>query len=190
MSRAYAQQALTVFVARSVMELENYISHIPGFPKEGILFHDITPMLHDPIALRYAVDQLAEFARGKAVDLILGAEARGFILGAALAYALGVGFVVARKPGKLPRKVTRCEYDLEYGTDALEMHADAVNPGQRVLIHDDLLATGGTARAKIQLVEQAGGIVAGLAFLIELTDLGGRERLAGYDVFSLLSYEV
>lgn len=172
------------------MDLENYICHIPGFPKEGILFHDITPMLHDAEALRYAVDRLADFARPRNVDLILGAEARGFILGATLAYVLGVGFAAARKPGKLPRRISRCEYDLEYGTDALEVHADAVSPGQRVLIHDDLLATGGTAWAKIQLVERAGGVVAGLAFLIELTDLKGRERLAGYEVFSLLEYPV
>lgn len=172
------------------MDLENYICHIPGFPKEGILFHDITPMLQDAEALRYAVDRLADFARPRNVDLILGAEARGFILGATLAYVLGVGFAAARKPGKLPRRISRCEYDLEYGTDALEVHADAVSPGQRVLIHDDLLATGGTAWAKIQLVERAGGVVAGLAFLIELTDLKGRERLAGYEVFSLLEYPV
>ncbi|MBN1320142.1 MAG: adenine phosphoribosyltransferase [Thermoleophilia bacterium] len=172
------------------MELENYIRHIPGFPKEGILFHDITPMLQDPAALHYAVDRLADFARPRDVDLVLGAEARGFILGAALAYVLGVGFAAARKPGKLPRRVSRCEYDLEYGTDALEVHADSIRPGQRVLIHDDLLATGGTAWAKVQLVELAGGVVAGLAFLIELTELGGRERLADYEVFSLLSYEV
>jgi adenine phosphoribosyltransferase len=172
------------------MKLEDYIRHIPGFPRQGILFHDIMPMLQDAEALRYAVDELAEFARGRHVDIILGAEARGFILGAALAYALGVGFAAARKPGKLPWTVTRCEYDLEYGTDALEMHADAIKPGQRVLIHDDLLATGGTAEAKIHLVEQAGGVVAGLAFLIELTELHGRERLQGYEVFSLLTYEV
>ena len=172
------------------MELDSFIRHIPGFPKEGILFHDIMPMLQDAEALRYAVDRLADYGRSRQVDLVLGAEARGFILGAALAYALGVGFAAARKPGKLPWKVTRCEYDLEYGTDALEMHADAIKPGQRVLIHDDLLATGGTARAKIQLVEEAGGIVAGLAFIIELTELHGREKLAGYDVLSLLQYEV
>ncbi|OFW57157.1 MAG: adenine phosphoribosyltransferase [Actinobacteria bacterium RBG_16_64_13] len=172
------------------MELEKYIRHIPGFPKEGILFHDIMPMLQDAAALRYAVDRLADYARGRHVDMILGAEARGFILGAAVAYALGAGFATARKPGKLPWNVTRCEYDLEYGTDALEMHADAIKPGQRVLIHDDLLATGGTARAKIQLVEQAGGVVAGLAFLIELTELHGRDKLEGYDVFSLLTYDV
>jgi adenine phosphoribosyltransferase len=172
------------------MRLDDYIRHIPGFPREGILFHDIMPMLQDAKALHYAVDQLAGFARGRDVDLILGAEARGFILGAALAYALGVGFAAARKPGKLPWKVDRCEYDLEYGTDALEMHSDAIKPGQRVLIHDDLLATGGTAEAKIQLVEQAGGVVAGLAFLIELTELHGRDRLQGYEVFSLLTYAV
>jgi adenine phosphoribosyltransferase len=172
------------------MDLENYIRHIPGFPREGILFHDITPLLQDPKALHDAVDRLAGFARGRRVDLILGAEARGFILGAAIAYVLDVGFAAARKPGKLPRAVSRCEYDLEYGTDALEIHADAIQPGQRVLIHDDLLATGGTAKAKVQLVEQAGAVVAGLAFLIELTELKGRERLAGYEVFSLLQYEV
>lgn len=172
------------------MELDSFIRHIPGFPKEGILFHDIMPMLQDAKALHHAVDQLAVFGKGRQIDLILGAEARGFILGAALAYAMGVGFAAARKPGKLPWKVTRCEYDLEYGTDVLEMHADAIKPGQRVLIHDDLLATGGTARAKIQLVEEAGGIVAGLAFIIELTELHGRDRLQGYDVFSLLHYDV
>jgi len=172
------------------MDLSTYIRHIPGFPKEGILFHDIMPMLQNAEALRYAVDRLAEFGRGRGVDLVLGAEARGFILGAALAYSLGVGFAAARKPGKLPWKVNRCEYALEYGTDALEMHADAIQPGQRVLIHDDLLATGGTAKAKIKLVEDAGGVVAGLAFIIELTELRGREKLAGYEVFSLLQYEV
>ena len=172
------------------MELETYIRHIPGFPKEGILFHDIMPMLQDAEAFHYAVDQLASFAKAKNADLILGAEARGFIMGAAMAYALRIGFAAARKPGKLPWDVSRCEYDLEYGTDALEMHSDAIRPGQRVIIHDDLLATGGTARAKIQLVENAGGVVAGLAFLIELTELHGRDKLAGYEVFSLLQYDV
>lgn len=172
------------------MQLEDYIRHIPGFPKEGILFHDIMPMLQDAEALHYAVDRLAEYARSRQVDVVLGAEARGFILGAALAYALRVGFVTARKPGKLPYKVNRCEYDLEYGTDVLEMHSDAIKPGQRVLIHDDLLATGGTAAAKVRLIEEAGGVVAGLAFLIELTELHGRDRLAGYDVFSMLQYPV
>jgi adenine phosphoribosyltransferase len=172
------------------MELETYIRHIPGFPKEGILFHDITPLLLDGEALRYSVDRLAEFARERKVELVMGAEARGFIVGAALAYALGVGFATARKPGKLPWSVSRCEYDLEYGTDVLEIHSDAIKPGQRVLIHDDLLATGGTAAANIQLVQEAGGVVAGLAFLIELTELKGREKLQGLDVFSLLKYDV
>lgn len=172
------------------MELSDLVRHIPDYPKEGILFHDIMPVLQNAETLRLAVDGLAVFARDKKVDLILGAEARGFILGAALAYKLGVGFAAARKPGKLPWEVTRCEYDLEYGTDALEMHVDAIKPGQRVLIHDDLLATGGTAQAKIQLVEKVGGVVAGLAFIIELTALGGRDRLAGYEVFSLVEYEV
>jgi len=172
------------------MDLENYVRHIPGFPKEGILFHDITPLLLDGPALGYTVDRLADFAKGREVDLVLGAEARGFLVGAALAYALGVGFATARKPGKLPWTVSRCEYALEYGTDALEMHADAVKPGQRVLIHDDLLATGGTAAASVQLVEDAGGIVAGLAFLIELRELQGREQLTGHEVFSLIQYDV
>jgi len=172
------------------MELSDFIRHIPDYPKKGILFHDIMPMLQDAAALHTAVDSLAQFAREKNADLIFGAEARGFILGAALAYCVGAGFACARKPGKLPYRVARCEYELEYGTDVLEMHVDAIRPGQRGLIHDDLLATGGTAQAKINLVEQAGGVVAGLAFIIELTALGGRERLAGYDVFSLLEYEV
>lgn len=172
------------------MDLDKYMRHIPGFPKEGILFHDITPLLQEAQALAFAVDALAGYAKTRQIDMVLGAEARGFILGAAVAYATGVGFAAARKPGKLPWKVNRCEYALEYGTDALEMHADAIKPGQRVLIHDDLLATGGTAKAKIQLVEEAGGVVAGLAFIVELTDLGGRERLQGYDVFSLLDYPV
>lgn len=172
------------------MDLDKYIRHIPGFPIEGILFHDIMPMLQDPEAFHSAVDRLADFARQRHADLILGAEARGFIMGAAMAYALRIGFAAARKPGKLPWNVSRCEYALEYGTDALEIHADAIKPGQRVVIHDDLLATGGTAKAKIELVEQAGGIVAGLAFLIELTELRGRDKLEGYDVLSLLQYDV
>ena len=170
------------------MDLRPYIRDVPDFPKPGILFKDIMPLLQDPVALRYTVDRLVEFGTGRKVDLVLGAEARGFILGAAMAYGLGAGFIPARKPGKLPWTVARAEYDLEYGTDVLEMHADAIRPGQRVIIHDDLLATGGTANAKIELVEQAGGIVVGLAFVVELAFLNGRERLVDYDVFSLLSY--
>jgi adenine phosphoribosyltransferase len=190
MAQARSRWCAILLAARSRMELDNYIRHIPGFPKEGILFHDIMPLLQNAEALHYTVDKLADFARKREVDLVLGAEARGFILGAAMAYALRVGFAAARKPGKLPWTVSRCEYDLEYGTDALEIHADAIKPGQRVLIHDDLLATGGTAKAKIELVEQAGGVVAGLAFLIELTELHGREKLEGYELFSLLQYDV
>jgi len=170
------------------MDLDSFIRHIPGFPKEGILFHDITPLLLDGDAFRYTVDKITRYAREINVEVVMGAEARGFIIGAAVAYSLGVGFAAARKPGKLPWTVSRCEYDLEYGTDALEVHADAIKAGQRVLVHDDLLATGGTAAANVKLVEQAGGTVAGLAFLIELTALGGREKLPGYDVFSLIQY--
>ena len=171
-----------------VIDLRPFIRDVPDFPKPGIVFKDIMPLLQDPVALRYTVDRLVEFGTAKKVDLVLGAEARGFILGAAMAYGLGAGFIPARKPGKLPWNVCRAEYELEYGTDVLEMHADAIRPGQRVIIHDDLLATGGTAMAKIELVERAGGIVVGLAFVIELEFLKGRERLAGHDIFSLVVY--
>jgi len=170
------------------IDLASYVRAIPDFPKEGILFRDIMPLLQEPRALREAVDRLVEYGTGKHVDVVLGAEARGFILGAAIAYGLGAGFVCARKPGKLPHKTVSAEYALEYGTDRLEVHADAIKPGQKVLVHDDLLATGGTARAKIELVEKLGGEVVGVAFIIELTGLGGREKLAGYDVFSLIQY--
>jgi adenine phosphoribosyltransferase len=170
------------------MDLKSLIRDVPDFPKAGIVFKDIMPLLQDPLALRYVIDRLAEFGVPRKPDVILGAEARGFILGAAIAYSLGAGFVPARKPGKLPWRVSRADYDLEYGTDTLEMHQDAIRPGQRVIIHDDLLATGGTARAKIDLVEQAGGEVVGLAFVIELAFLKGRDKLQGYDVFSLVSY--
>ncbi len=170
------------------MDLKTFIRDVPDFPKQGILFKDIMPLLQNPQALRYTVDRLAEFSAPKHPDVVLGAEARGFILGAALAYSVGAGFVPARKPGKLPWRVTSAEYELEYGVDTLEMHADAIMPGERIIIHDDLLATGGTAKAKIDLVERAGGIVVGLAFIIELGFLEGRKKLAGYDVFSLITY--
>jgi adenine phosphoribosyltransferase len=147
------------------------------------------PLLADPAALQQAVDALADWAEPRRPDVVVGAEARGFILGAALAYKLGCGFVCARKPGKLPYLTVGAKYALEYGFDALEMHVDALRPGARVLIHDDLLATGGTARAKIDLVEQLGAEVVGLAFVVELTFLSGRDRLYGYDVHSLVSYE-
>ncbi len=170
------------------MRLEDHIQDIPDFPRPGIVFKDITPVFLDPAALRFAIDELAEYARSLEIDHVVSAEARGFVLGAAVAAAAGAGFILARKPGKLPREVASVEYQLEYGVDALEVHADAVRGGARVLVHDDLLATGGTASACCHLVEQAGGVVAGCAFVIELAFLNGRERLAGYDVRSLVVY--
>jgi adenine phosphoribosyltransferase len=169
-------------------DLDSKIRDIPDFPKRGIVFKDIMPLLADPDSLRRGVDELAAWAEPRRPDLILGAEARGFITGGALAYRLGCGFIAARKPGKLPWRTISVKYALEYGLDALELHADAVSSGARVLIHDDLLATGGTAKAKTDLVEQLGGEVVGLAFIIELEFLKGRETLAGYDVFSLIQY--
>jgi adenine phosphoribosyltransferase len=171
------------------MRLEDYIQDIPDFPKPGIVFKDITPVFLDPEALRYSIDRLADYARTRSFDYVVSAEARGFVLGAAVAAAAGGGFILARKPGKLPREVSSVQYQLEYGVDALEVHADAVRGGARVLVHDDLLATGGTAGALCALVEQAGGVVAGCAFVIELAFLQGRERLAHYDVHSLVVYD-
>jgi adenine phosphoribosyltransferase len=170
------------------VDLRALVREIPDFPKPGIGFKDITPVLADPEGLDAAVAGLADIARPLDVQIVIGAEARGFLLGAALARELGAGFVLARKPGKLPHETVRAEYLLEYGTDALELHSDAVAHGSRVLVHDDLLATGGTARAKIELVEKLGGTVVGLAFVIELEFLHGRDRLQGYDVFSLIRY--
>jgi len=170
------------------VDLAAKIRDIPDFPKRGIVFKDIMPLLADPEALHETVERLAEFAEPRKPDVVLGAEARGFILGAALAYRLGCGFVPARKPGKLPWRTISAKYALEYGFDALELHADAISAGARVLIHDDLLATGGTAKAKIDLVEQLGGTVVGLAFVIELEFLNGREKLGGYDICSLIQY--
>jgi adenine phosphoribosyltransferase len=171
------------------IRLEDHIQDIPDFPKPGIVFKDVTPLFLDPGALRYAIDSLADYARARSAEYVVSAEARGFVLGAAVAAAVDGGFVLARKPGKLPRTVASVEYQLEYGVDALEMHADAIPQGARVLVHDDLLATGGTASAVCGLVEQAGGVVAGCAFVIELAFLAGRERLAAYDVHSLVSYD-
>ena len=170
------------------VDLASKIRDIPDFPKPGIVFKDIMPLLADPEAFRAAVEGLAEFAAPRKPDLILGAEARGFILGGALALQLGCGFVAARKPGKLPWETIDAEYALEYGVDRLELHADAIPKGARVLVHDDLLATGGTAHAKVDLVEQLGAEVVGLAFVIELAFLNGREKLAGYEVHSLIQY--
>ena len=171
------------------MDLSSYIRDIPDFPKPGIVFKDITPLMADAEALAAAVQALAEPIRPLGVDVIIGAEARGFLLGPALALELGAGFVLARKPGKLPHDIVRAEYALEYGTDALELHSDAVSEGTRVLVHDDLLATGGTARALCELVEQLGGTVVVCQFLIELAFLDGRSRLEGYDVRSLIRYD-
>ena len=170
------------------IDLASRIRSIPDFPKKGIVFRDIMPLLQDPLALRQTIDRIAEYGTGRHVDLVFGAEARGFILGAAVAYALGAGFVCARKPGKLPWKTVAAEYDLEYGTDKLEVHEDAIAPGMNVLVHDDLLATGGTAAAKCELVERLGGKVVGVAFIIELVDLKGRDKLKPHDVFSLVRY--
>ena len=171
-------------------DLRALIRDIPDFPKPGIVFKDITPLLLDGGALDEAVGRLADWARPREIDLVLAAEARGFILGAALARELGVGFVPARKPGKLPFDTVSAEYIFEYGVDALEMHADALAHGARVLIHDDLLATGGTARALAEMVQGLGAIVAGCAFLVELGFLDGRRRLEGFDVHALVTYDV
>ena len=171
------------------MRLEDYIRDIPDFPEPGIVFKDITPLFLEPEALRGTIGALAEYAGSRRADYVVSAEARGFVLGGAVAAEVGAGFILARKPGKLPRETSSVEYQLEYGVDALEVHSDAVAGGARVLVHDDLLATGGTAGALCGLVEQAGGVVAGCAFVIELAFLRGRERLKGYDVRSLIVYE-
>jgi adenine phosphoribosyltransferase len=172
----------------SVTDLGSYIRDIPDFPKPGILFRDITPLMASPEGFRTAVEQLAEYGREVGAELVIGAEARGFLLGPAVANELDSGFVLARKPGKLPYETVTAEYELEYGTDRLELHTDAITPGSRVLVHDDLLATGGTAQALCSLVEQLGGTVAGCGFLIELAELRGRDRLAPRDVHALLTY--
>ena len=171
------------------MRLEDHIQDIPDFPKPGIVFKDITPLFLDAAALSHTVDGLAGYAREREAAFVVSAEARGFVLGAAVAVAADSGFILARKPGKLPREVSSVEYQLEYGVDALEVHSDAVRGGARVLVHDDLLATGGTAKAKCELVEQLGGEVVGLAFVVELEFLPGRDKLKGHDVRSLLKYQ-
>jgi adenine phosphoribosyltransferase len=173
----------------TAVDLRAKIRDVPDFPRPGIVFKDIMPLLADPAAFHEAIEQLAGYAEPRTPELVLGAEARGFILGGALAYRLGCGFVAARKPGKLPWKTISAEYMLEYGIDSLELHADAIRPGTRVLVHDDLLATGGTAKAKIELVERLGGVVVGVAFLIELEFLRGRDQLVGREVFSLIQYQ-
>jgi adenine phosphoribosyltransferase len=170
------------------IDLKSYIRDIPDFPKPGIMFRDITPLLASAGAFRDAIEQFAKKYRGERIDVIVAAEARGFIFAAPLAVALGAGFVPIRKPGKLPFDTHSFHYELEYGSDTLEMHVDGLQPGQRVLVIDDLLATGGTVRACAQLVERCGGTIVGCAFAIELAALDGRKTVAPYDVFSLVTY--
>ncbi|MCA1031876.1 adenine phosphoribosyltransferase [Bacillus timonensis] len=170
------------------MDLKKFVTIVPDYPKQGIKFKDITPLMNDGEAYKYATDQIVNYAKEKDIDLVVGPEARGFIIGCPVAYSHGVGFAPVRKEGKLPRDVIRVEYGLEYGKDVLTIHKDAIRPGQRVLITDDLLATGGTIEATIKLVEELGGIVAGIAFIIELSYLDGRSKLDGYDVMTLMKY--
>ncbi len=172
----------------TAIDLKSRVREVPDFPEPGIGFKDIAPLLGDPKALRQAVDDLADWTRAKEPDLILGAEARGFWLGAAIACAAGCGFVPARRPGKLPPETVAARYALEYGENALEVNAEAIRRGARVVIHDDVLATGGTVEAIAGLVEQLGGQVVGINFVIELTFLHGRDRLSQYDLYSLITY--
>ena len=169
--------------------LKDYIRDIPDWPSPGVVFKDITPLLADPDAFAYVIDNLAEPFVGRPIDKVIGVEARGFVLAAPLARRFGAGFVPVRKPGKLPWEIERQEYELEYGTNLLEIHRDAVEPGERVLVCDDVLATGGTAAATVRLAERLGGHVVGLSFLIELGFLGGRGKLEGYELHTLLTYE-
>ncbi len=170
------------------MDLKKYVALVEDYPKPGIKFRDITPLMGNGEAYKYATDKVVEFAKEHNIDLVVGPEARGFIFGCPVSYALGVGFAPVRKPGKLPREVIEYAYDLEYGSNILCMHKDSIKPGQRVLIVDDLLATGGTIEATVKLIEELGGVVAGLAFLIELEDLKGKEKLEGYPVLTLMKY--
>jgi adenine phosphoribosyltransferase len=169
-------------------DLKTKIRHVPDFPKAGILFYDITTLLQDPVGFRAAVDSLSLPFKDQRIDIVVAVESRGFIFGAVVADRIGAGFAPVRKPGKLPSKSVRATYDLEYGSDSLELHEDAVRRGQRVLIVDDLLATGGTARATLDLVKRLGGTVHGLAFLIELVALNGRAKIAGEQVLTVLQY--
>lgn len=170
------------------MDLAKMIRDVPDFPKEGILFKDITTLIKEARAFREAIDRLADHYAGQQIDLVVAVEARGYIFGAPIAYKLGAGFVPVRKEGKLPAETVREEYELEYGTDSVEMHRDAIQPGQKVLIVDDLIATGGSAAATARLVERLGGEVVSIAFLIELAFLKGVEKLKGYDVFTMIEF--
>jgi len=169
-------------------DFSKYIASVPDYPEKGIMFRDISPLMADGEAFHAATDEIIAYAKDKGVEMVVGPEARGFIVGCPVAYQMGIGFAPARKEGKLPRPTVKASYDLEYGTSALYLHKDAIKPGQKVLVTDDLLATGGTIGATIQLVEDLGGIVVGTAFLIELKDLHGRDKLKGYDIFSLMTY--
>lgn len=171
-----------------MMDLTQYIASIENYPKEGITFRDISPLMASGKAYSYAIREIAQYACDKEIDMIVGPEARGFIIGCPVAVELGIGFAPVRKPGKLPREVISASYEKEYGLDTLTMHADAIKPGQRVLIVDDLLATGGTVKATIDLVEKLGGIVAGCAFLIELDGLNGRQTIGDYDCKVLMHF--
>jgi adenine phosphoribosyltransferase len=170
------------------MNLKDYIASIPDFPQEGILFRDITPLMADGEAFHYACEELIDYAKKVGAQVVAGPESRGFIFGCPVAHEMKIGFVPVRKPNKLPRKTISYKYDLEYGSNELHMHADAIKPGQKVLIIDDLLATGGTVEATAKMIEELGGEVVGCAFLIELEGLGGREKLDKYDVFTLMKY--
>lgn len=170
------------------MNLKDYVASIPDYPKPGIIFRDISPLMADGEAYREATKQIVDYAKEKAIDMVVGPEARGFIVGCPVAFELGVGFAPVRKPGKLPRETISVSYELEYGTDTLTLHADAIKPGQRVLVCDDLLATGGTVKATIELIEKLGGVVVGCAFLIELDELKGREKIQDYDILTLMDY--
>lgn len=170
------------------MDLSKYIASVPDHPEEGVIFRDISPLMANGEAYEYATNKIVDYAREKDAEVIIGPEARGFIVGCPVAYSMGIGFAPARKKGKLPREVVEVDYNLEYGTDTLQIHRDAIEPGQRVLVVDDLLATGGTIASTIQLIEELGGIVVGTAFLIELKDLKGRDKIKGYDIFTLLEY--
>ena len=172
-----------------MIDIDAIIGRVPDHPKPGIVFYDLMPVFADPIALDYVIGRIADWARPRKVDVVLGAESRGFILGGGIAQALGAGFVAARKPGKLPGETVGHDYELEYGTDRLEIELGSIRPGQRVLIHDDLLATGGTSAAKIALAESQGAVVVGSAFVIELEFLNGRRQLSPHDVFSLVTYD-
>ena len=170
------------------MNLKDYVASIPDFPQEGILFRDITPLMADGEAFHYACEELIDYTKKVGAQVVAGPESRGFIFGCPVAHEMKIGFVPVRKPNKLPRKTISYKYDLEYGSNELHMHADAIKPGQKVLIIDDLLATGGTVEATAKMIEELGGEVVGCAFLIELEGLGGREKLDKYDVFTLMKY--